>query len=100
MLFFFTVILNVNKDNPGHPLRPSTCSTSIILFTYFQEATAGLVPSLVGRENLVRKVRFPRLVVPTVGRAASLFNLGMNLIVVFVFIARRRHRRRCSAGSS
>ena len=63
LLFVFTEIFNVNKDNPVDT-TPSTCSTSIILFTFFQETTSGSVPSLVGRENLLRKMRFPRLVIP------------------------------------
>jgi len=44
------------------------------------------VPSLVGRENLLRKVRFPRLVVPLSVALTCFFNLCMNLIVVFIFI--------------
>jgi ABC-2 type transport system permease protein len=44
------------------------------------------VASLVGRENLLRKVRFPRLVVPLSVALTALFNLCMNLIVVFIFI--------------
>ena len=84
-LFVFTKVLNVNKGNPtAH--YPEYLLESIILFTYFQEATAGAVPSLVGRENLLRRVRFPRLVVPLSVALTCLFNLGMNLIVVFIFI--------------
>ena len=85
MLFVFTVILNINKGNPV-PHYPEYLLMGIILFTYFQETTAGAVPSLVGRENLLRRVRFPRLVVPLSVALFCLFNLGMNLVVVFVFI--------------
>jgi ABC-2 type transport system permease protein len=85
MLFVFTDILEINKGNPtAH--YPEYLLESIILFTYFQETTAGAVPSLVARENLLRRVRFPRLVVPLSVALFCLFNLGMNLIVVFIFI--------------
>jgi ABC-2 type transport system permease protein len=84
-LFVFTVILEVNKGNPV-PHYAQYLLESIILFTYFQEATSGAVPSLVGRENLLRKVRFPRLVVPLSVALFCFFNLCMNLIVVFIFI--------------
>jgi ABC-2 type transport system permease protein len=84
-LFVFTVILEVNKGNPV-PNYAEYLLESIILFTYFQEATSGAVPSLVGRENLLRKVRFPRLVVPLSVALFCFFNLCMNLIVVFIFI--------------
>jgi ABC-2 type transport system permease protein len=85
LLFVFTKILDVNKGNPV-PHYPEYLLESIILFTYFQETTSGCVPCLVGRENLLRKVRFPRLVVPLSVALFSLFNLCMNLIVVFIFI--------------
>jgi ABC-2 type transport system permease protein len=85
MLFVFTVILNINKNNPTKHY-PEYLLTSLILFTYFQETTSGAVPSLVGRENLLRRVRFPRLVVPLSVALFCLFNLCMNLVVVFVFI--------------
>lgn len=85
MLFVFTVILNINKGNPT-PHYPEYLLASLILFTYFQETTSGAVGSLVGRENLLRRVRFPRLVVPLSVALFCLFNLCMNLIVVFIFI--------------
>jgi ABC-2 type transport system permease protein len=85
MLFVFTVILNINKNNKT-PHYPEYLLASLILFTYFQETTSGAVPSLVGRENLLRRVRFPRLVVPLSVALFCLFNLCMNLIVVFIFI--------------
>jgi ABC-2 type transport system permease protein len=85
MLFVFTVILNINKGNKT-PHYPEYLLGSLILFTYFQETTSGAVPSLVGRENLLRRVRFPRLVVPLSVALFCLFNLCMNLIVVFIFI--------------
>ena len=84
-LFVFTDILNINKGNPT-PHYAEYLLESIILFTYFQETTIGAVPSLVARENLLRKVRFPRLVVPMSVALTCLFNLCMNLIVVFIFI--------------
>jgi ABC-2 type transport system permease protein len=85
MLFVFTKILDINKGNPV-PHYPEYLLMGIILFTYFQETTSGSLPSLVGRENLLRRVRFPRLVVPLSVALFCLFNLGMNLVVVFIFI--------------
>src|ERR1700732_3592644 len=52
MLFVFTVILNINKNNKT-PHYPEYLLGSLILFTYFQETTSGAVGSLVGRENLL-----------------------------------------------
>ena len=35
---------------------------------------------------MVRKTQFPRLVIPLAVVLTTLFNLGLNLVVVFVFI--------------
>jgi len=58
---------------------------SIVLFTFFSEATSGAVRSVVDRENLVRKIQFPRLAIPISVVLLALFNLGLNLVVVMVF---------------
>jgi ABC-2 type transport system permease protein len=58
---------------------------SIVLFTFFSEATNGAVKSVVENEALVRKIQFPRLVIPVAIVLQALFNLGLNLIVVLVF---------------
>ena len=83
---FFTKVAHVNDNkSPGEAHYGAQLLASIVLFTFFGEATAGAVRSVVDRENLVRKIHFPRLVIPTSVVLLSLFNLGMNLIVVFVF---------------
>jgi ABC-2 type transport system permease protein len=57
----------------------------IVLFTFLGDATSGAVKSIVNRENLVRKIEFPRLAVPMSQVLQGLFNLGLNLLPVFVF---------------
>jgi ABC-2 type transport system permease protein len=58
---------------------------ALVLFQFFAEITGMSVQSLVARENLLRKVRFPHLAVPLSIALTALFNLGMTLIAVFVF---------------
>jgi ABC-2 type transport system permease protein len=58
---------------------------SLVLFQFFAEITTGSVQSLVARENMLRKVRFPRLVIPLSLALTALFNLGMTLIAVVIF---------------
>jgi len=83
---FFTKIGHVNKGHtPGEKYYGAQLLGSIILFTFFVEATTGSVRSVVDRENLVRKIRFPRLVIPLSVVLLALFNLGLNLIVVAIF---------------
>lgn len=83
LYFVFTEVVRFGdgvKDYPVYLL------TSIVLFTFFSETTSRGVVSLVERENMLRKIRFPRMVIPLAVALHSLFNLGLNLIVVFIFV--------------
>lgn len=59
---------------------------NIVLFSFFQEATSQAVSSIVSQESIVRKTQFPRLVIPLSVVLTSVFNLGVNLGVVLVFL--------------
>ncbi len=59
---------------------------NIVLFGFFQEATVQAVGSIVASESVVRKTQFPRLVIPLAVVLTGLFNLAVNLVVVFCFI--------------
>jgi ABC-2 type transport system permease protein len=78
----FTQVFSLGKGIPHYPVY---LLTSIILWTFFIETTSNNVQSLVGREGLLRKMRFPRLVIPLSVGLVALFNLGMNMIAVIVF---------------
>jgi ABC-2 type transport system permease protein len=58
---------------------------ALVLFNFFAEVTNGCVRSLVTRENLLRKISFPRLAIPMSVTLTGLFNLGGTLVAVFVF---------------
>jgi ABC-2 type transport system permease protein len=58
---------------------------ALVLFQFFAETTSNGLSSLVDREHLLRKVRFPRLVIPLAIALTSLFNLLMTLVAVMVF---------------
>ena len=61
--------------------------TSLVLWTYFAEATTGSAGSLLGAQNLMRNLRFPRLVIPLAAVLKALFNLAMNSIAVAILLA-------------
>jgi ABC-2 type transport system permease protein len=83
---FFTEIAHVNNASlPGQDHYGAQLLGSIVLFTFFAEATTGAVRSVVDRENLVRKIQFPRMVIPLSVVLLALFNLALNLIVVLGF---------------
>jgi ABC-2 type transport system permease protein len=82
LYLFFTKILGIGKGTPHYGVY---LLTGIMLWNYFGEATGNCVTCLVVREGLLRKVRFPRLVVPLSVSLTATFNLCTNFIVVIVF---------------
>ena len=87
LYLFFTVIAHVGGRRRTR--RRSTYGTqllgSIVLFTFFTEATTGSVRSVVDNETLVRKIQFPRMVIPLSIVLLALFNMSLNMIVVLIF---------------
>ena len=89
LLFFgvlyvvFAVVVNFNKGVPDFPVL---LLMNIVLFGFFQGATGASVASVVIRENLVRKMSFPRLVIPVSTVVTASINLFFNLGVVLVFM--------------
>ena len=88
LLFFgvlyvvFTQVFSLGKGVPHYPVY---LLTGIILWTFFVETTSNNVKSLLSREGLLRKIRFPRLVIPLSVALTAFFNLGMNMIAVLAF---------------
>lgn len=58
----------------------------IVLWSYFVDATIVAMVSVVDRSDLIRKVYFPRIVIPVAASVSSLITLVLNLAVIFVFI--------------
>jgi ABC-2 type transport system permease protein len=88
LLFFgvlYVVFTKVFHAGAGVPHYPVYLLTGIILWTFFLETTSGCVQCLMFREGLLRKMRFPRLVIPLSVALTALFNLGTNSVVVVGF---------------
>jgi ABC-2 type transport system permease protein len=83
LLAVFTQVFRIGSEVPNYPVL---LLFNIVLFSFFQEATLTAVQSIVNQESVVRKTQFPRLVIPVAVVLTALFNLGLNLVVVFVFI--------------
>ena len=64
---------------------PAVLLMGIVIYTFFAEATAGSVPSVLSRENLVRKIHFPRLVIPLAVVLTTYMNFLLNFGAVLVF---------------
>jgi len=83
LLAVFTHVVRLGRLVPHYPVL---LLLNIVLFGFFQEATATAVGSVVNQEAVVRKTQFPRLVIPLAVVLTSAFNLGLNVLVAFAFI--------------
>jgi ABC-2 type transport system permease protein len=83
---FFVLIFHVDRaKGAASHFYGAQLLGSIVLFTFFSEVTTGSVRSVVDRENLVRKIQFPRLVIPLSVTLLGMFNLGLNVAVVMIY---------------
>ena len=79
----FVGILNTGGDQPMFGVA---LLLGIVVFQFFADSTIASIRSLMNRENLVRKIDFPRAAIPVSCVLQAIFNFGLNLIPVFVFL--------------
>jgi ABC-2 type transport system permease protein len=60
---------------------------NIVLFQFFSETTARGVRSVVANEAMVRKVQFPRIIIPLSVSLTAGYTLVLNLVAVFFIFA-------------
>ncbi len=58
----------------------------IVLWNFFVEMTIQSLGSIVGRGDLIRKIKIPRWIIVLSSSISALINLGLNLIVVSIFM--------------
>ena len=74
------------KLGAGFEHYPLYLLIGIVLWTFFLDATTLCVTSLVSRQALLRKLSFPRIVIPISVVMTSTITLGVNLIPITVFL--------------
>lgn len=78
----FALFLGVGRNIEHFPVY---LLTGIILWRFFTEATNNGLKAIVARGSLIRKINFPKYIIVISGTISSLINLGINLVVVFIF---------------
>jgi ABC-2 type transport system permease protein len=81
--FVFSVVVKAGR---GIDYYGVILLLAMILYFFFSEVTAGGVTAMVDRESLLRKVGFPRAVVPLAVALVAAMNLALNLVVLTVFV--------------
>lgn len=79
----FVKFLRIGGDVPDFPIY---LLFGIVLWSFFTEMTGQSLGSIVGRGDLIRKIRIPRWIIIVSSSVSALISLGLNLLVVGVFI--------------
>lgn len=86
-LILYTVFTTVFPIGQGVPHYPVYLFIGIILWNFFTEMTQQSLGSIVGRGDLIRKIRIPRWMIVFSTSLNALINLFLNLAVLVVFMA-------------
>jgi ABC-2 type transport system permease protein len=58
----------------------------IVLFTFLTDAVGMMLPSILSRGSLLRRIAFPPIVIPISASVTAAMTFGVNLVAVAVFI--------------
>lgn len=79
----FVKFLRLGGDVPHYPIY---LLLGIVLWQFFSDMTNQSLGSIVGRGDLIRKIRIPRWIIVLSSSLSALINFGLNLLVVAVFM--------------
>jgi ABC-2 type transport system permease protein len=79
----FVRFLRLGTDVPHYPVY---LLSGIVIWNFFTEMTSQSLGSIVGRGDLIRKIRIPRWIIVFSSSISALINLGLNIIVIAIFM--------------
>ncbi len=82
----YTVFSQILNLGAGIPHYPALLLFNVMLYSFFNESATRAVACIPANEHIVRKTQFPRLVIPLSIVLTGVFNLCLNLVVVFAFL--------------
>ena len=85
-VILYVVFVRFLKLGTGVPHYPVYLLSGIVMWNFFVEMTTQSLGSIVGRGDLIRKIRIPRWIIVFSSSISALINLGLNLIVVAMFM--------------
>jgi len=79
----FVYFLKIGQDVEHFPVY---LLLGIVLWNFFTEITSQGLSSIVGRGDLIRKIKIPRWIIVFSSSVSAVINLLLNLVVVAVFL--------------
>lgn len=77
----FAGVFKLGKEIPNYPIY---LFVGIVLWGFFTEMTSQSLGSIVGRGDLIRKIRIPRWMIIVSTSISALINLSLNMIIVLI----------------
>ena len=84
-LILYVVFARFLRFGDAVPFYPVYLLTGTVLWSFFMECTNQGISSLIIRGDLMRKLSFPKWIIPVSATVTALINLGINLCVVVGF---------------
>jgi lipopolysaccharide transport system permease protein len=81
--FFFGRLAKIPSDGIPYPIF---AFVGIIFWNYFSISLTGSSNTIIENENIIKKVYFPRLILPISSTLTPLIDLGISLLVLVVFM--------------
>lgn len=85
-VILYIVFVKFLRFGTGVPHFPIYLLLGIVIWNFFNEMTVQSLGSIVGRGDLIRKIRIPRWMIVFSSSISALINLGLNLLVVAIFM--------------
>jgi lipopolysaccharide transport system permease protein len=81
--FVFGQLVGVKSEGVPYPLF---AFAGLLPWMFFANAVTNSGNSLIGNTNLIKKVYFPRIIIPTAAVAAGLVDLGIGFLLLIVLM--------------
>ncbi len=85
-IILYVVFVKFLKLGAGIPHYPVYLLLGIVMWNFFYEMTMQSLGSIVGRGDLIRKIRIPRWIIVFSSSISALINLLLNLVVIAIFM--------------
>jgi len=85
-VILYIVFVKFLKIGDSVPHYPVYLLLGIVLWNFFSEMTSQSLGAIVGRGDLIRKIKIPRWIIIFSSSLSALINLGLNLVVIAIFL--------------
>lgn len=85
-IILYIVFVKFLKLGDGVPHYPVYLLLGIVMWNFFNEMTVQSLGSIVGRGDLIRKIRIPRWIIVLSSSISAVINFLLNLVVIAIFM--------------